>query len=146
MKNEMTDHSNQIIQYQGTEIDLSRLADRLYLIKKICQIVVNPNRPFDYHSFHRRVDLIAVLERMLRTEFRNTRDMKHKVADFLRGYDLRKVDTKIRIRKMRKGRRLTQQQLAERLGYRSHVPIAQMETGTRPASKRVLAWLEEEKM
>lgn len=138
--------SDGIVQYQGEKIDLSRLADKAYLVKKIYQIVLNPNRPYDYHSFYRRVDLIAVLERMLRTEFRNTRDMKHKVADFLSGYDLRKVDTKIRIRKMRKGQRLTQQQLAERLGYRSHVPIAQMETGTRPASKRVLAWLEEEKM
>jgi DNA-binding XRE family transcriptional regulator len=142
----MTEQLNQIVQYQGIEIDLGRFADRLYLAKKVHQIIANPNRPYDYHSFHRRVDLIALLERILRTEFRNTRDMNQKLADFHNGYDLRMNDPKIRIRKMRKRQRLTQEQLAIKLGYSSHVPIAQMESGERRASKKVLAWLEEEKM
>jgi DNA-binding XRE family transcriptional regulator len=146
MINEMTECSNQIVQYQGIEIDLSRFVDRVYLVKKIHQILANPNRPYDYHSFHRRVDLVALLERILRTEFRNTYDMNQKLADFHNGYDLRKSDPKIRIRKMRKRQRLTQKQLAIKLGYSSHVPIAQMEGGERRASKKVLAWLEEEKM
>jgi DNA-binding XRE family transcriptional regulator len=142
----MSKQLNQIVRYQDVEIDLSRFVDRVYLVKKIHQVIASPNRSYDYHSCHGRVDLIAVLERILRTDFRSTRDMKQKVAEFLNGYDLRRIDTKIRIRKMRKKRRLTQQQLAEKLGYSSHVPIAQMETGKRPASKRVLAWLEEEKV
>ncbi len=141
----MTEQLNQIVQYQGIEVDLTRFADRAYLVKKINQILANPNRPYDYHSFHRRVDLIALLEGMLRTEFRNTRDMIQKLADFHNGYDLRKVDPKIKIRKMRKRQRLTQKQLAMKLGYSSHVPIAQMESGERRASNKVLAWLEEEK-
>lgn len=142
----MTERSNQIVQYQGIEIDLGRFADRVYLVKKIHQIITNPNRPYDYHSFHRRVDLVALLEGMLHTEFRNARDMNQKLADLHNGYDLRKSDPKIRIRKMRKRQRLTQKKLAMKLGYSSHVPIAQMEGGERRASKKVLEWLEEEKM
>jgi len=142
----MTEQLNQIVQYQGIEIDLGRFADRVYLVKKIHQIITNPNRPSDHHSFYGRVDLIAFLERILRTEFRNTRDMNQKLADFHNGYDLRRIDPKIKILKMRKRQNLTQKQLAMKLGYSSHVLIAQMESGKRPASKRVLAWLEEEKM
>jgi len=142
----MSKQLNQVVRYQDVEIDLSRFVDRGYLVKKINQIIANPNRPYDYHSFHGRVDLIALLERILHTDFRNTRDMNQKLADFHNGYDLRKIDPKIKIRKMRKRQKLTQKQLAMKLGYSSHVPIAQMESGERRASKKVLAWLEEQKM
>jgi DNA-binding XRE family transcriptional regulator len=142
----MDEETCQSISFHGIEVDRSRFRDKTYFVKKVYQILANPTRPFDNHPFHQRVELVAFLEKTLRTEFRNTSDMKHKLTDFLNGYDLRKADAKIRIRKTRKKQSLTQQQLAKKLGYSSHVPIAQMESGKRQASKRVLAWLEEEKM
>ena len=83
------------------------------------------------------------LERLLKTQFTNTADFRQKVDSFLRGYEVRKADPPVRIKKARKKKKWTQQQLADHLGYKSHAAIAQLEKGLRFPPKKVFKWLEE---
>lgn len=129
--------------FQGIELNPERLSDAQYFVKKFYHILVNPQRPMTPDSINVRLDLIQAIENKLRTQFLDTADMKDKVDRYLDGYDLRKSDPRTRLRKARKKCRMSQKQLAERVGYSSHVPINQMERGRRHVSKQVLMWLED---
>lgn len=127
----------------GVDVDISRLKDKRYFVKKAYQILNNPNRPMDADSVQWRVLLVQCLERLLKTQFINTADFRQKVDGFLRGYEVRKADPASRIKKARKKKKWTQKQLANHLGYKTHAAIAQLENGLRYPSKKVFQWLEE---
>jgi ribosome-binding protein aMBF1 (putative translation factor) len=112
------------------------------MMKKAVQVLEDQNRPQDSDSVQRRVQLIRALEGELRTEFKDTKDFREKVGKYLAGYDLRKPEPAKRVIGGRKKLRITQLELARRLGYKSHVPIAQFERGKRYPTRRVFQWLE----
>ena len=70
---------NAIKNIQGIRIDLRRINDKRYLVKKLYQIILDPDRPTDAASVQWRVNVIRCLENMLRTDFKNTRDFKRKI-------------------------------------------------------------------
>ena len=74
---------------QGINIDLRRLDDKRYLVKKLCQILANPNSPRDTYPVQVRTNIVQLLEKLLRTEFINTRDLRRKVDQYLGSYELR---------------------------------------------------------
>jgi DNA-binding XRE family transcriptional regulator len=127
----------------GVDVDLGRLNDNQYFVKKAYQILTNPNRPMDADSVQWRVFLVQSLEQLLHTQFTNTANFKKKIKAFLEGYEVRKKPPAERIKKARKKMKWTQKQLADHLGYKSHVTIAQHEKGQRAPAKRVFQWLEE---
>jgi DNA-binding XRE family transcriptional regulator len=116
---------------------------RSKIIRLVSQILNNPDRPWDQQSLEWRIQLVRSLENALRSDFINTKDYKNKINDFLCDCDFRRKDINLRIKGARKKLKLTQKQLAKRLGYKSHVTIAQFEKGSRYPSKRVFRWLEE---
>ena len=130
----------------GIDVDISRLKDKRYYVKKASQILNNPDRPLDADSVQWRALLVQCLERLLKTQFANTADFKQKIDSFLRGYEVRKDDPAERIKRARKKKKWTQKQLADYLGYKSHAAIAQFEKGLRYPSKKVFQWLEDEGM
>ena len=65
----------------GVKIDLRRINDKRYLVKKLYQIILDPDRPTDAASVQWRVNVIRCLENMLRTDFKNTRDFKRKIEN-----------------------------------------------------------------
>jgi len=127
----------------SVDVDLGRLKDNQYFVKKAYQILTNPNRPMDADSVQWRVLLVQVLEKKLNTQFQNTADFKKKIKAFLEGYQVRKKPPAERIKKARKKMKWTQKQLADHLGYKSHVTVAQLEKGSRAPAKRVFQWLAE---
>lgn len=146
-KEESTKHkkgqeATQKTYFQGIEVDLSRIGDPRYFAKKASQILNNKDSPVDRESFEMRVILVNLLERILKTDFKNTSDFRGKIGRFVDGYDLRKDKVSERIRKARKKERLTQQQLADKLLFKKHTSIAQYETGKRYPPRHVLEWLE----
>jgi DNA-binding transcriptional regulator YiaG len=127
---------------RGVEVDGSRLGDQKYFVKKAYQVLCSADRPSDSSSDQEHSGLVRELERRLKTEFNSTRDLNEKVEKYLAGYDLRKAEPSARLRRARKKLKLTQGELARRLGYTSHVPIANFERGKRPLTRRVSEWLE----
>lgn len=119
---------------------------RMAFVKKIYGISTDENRSFKTNEVDRRISLIRILEKLTRDEFENTRDLKTKVENYLQGYDGRRLPVSERIRRARRRKKWTQQQLAHHLGMKSHVPIAQYETGVRYPTKEVFKWLEEQGM
>ena len=134
---------NAIKNIQGIRIDLRRINDKRYLVKKLYQIILDPDRPTDAASFQWRVNVIRCLENMLRTDFKNTRDFKRKIENYLNNYEIRKGSAADRIKKARKKLRLTQKQAAEHLGFKTHVTFVNYEKGKRYPPDKVFRWLEE---
>ena len=132
-----------IKEIQGVEIDLRRIKDKRYFVKKLYQIISNPDRPTDADSFQWRLKAVKVLEKMLRTDFKNTRDFRRKVENYLKNYEIRKGSAAYRIKKARKKLRLTQKQAAEHLGFKTHVTFVNYEKGKRYPPDKVFRWLEE---
>lgn len=131
---------------QGVHIDAKGIHNKRYLVKKIYQTLTNPDRPTDSASFHWRVDAVRYLEKMLRTEFRNTKGFKRKIEKYLENYEIRRRPVNERIKKARKKKKWTQKELATHLSYKTHVPIVQFEKGYRYPPEKVFQWLEEERM
>jgi DNA-binding XRE family transcriptional regulator len=127
----------------GVKIDLRRINDKRYLVKKLYQIILDPDRPTDAASVQWRVNVIRCLENMLRTDFKNTRDFKRKIENYLKNYEIRKGSAADRIKKARKKLRLTQEQAAEHLGFKTHVTFVNYEKGKRYPPDKVFRWLEE---
>jgi ribosome-binding protein aMBF1 (putative translation factor) len=119
------------------------LEEKRQFIRKAYKILTDPNRPTDANSVAYRLELKEYIEDLLGTKSKNTRDFKDSVENFLGGLDQRRRPLPEGIKKARKKMKWTQKQLATHLGYKSHVPIAQYETGQRNPSKRVLQWLKE---
>lgn len=128
---------------QGIKIDLRRINDKHYLIKKLYQIISNPERPTDPDSFQWRVNAVRFLEKALKTDFVNSRDFRRKIEDYLKNYEVRKGSAADRIKKARKKKKLTQKQLAEHLGFKTHVTIGNYEKGKRYPGEKVFEWLKE---
>lgn len=126
--------------------DSTGVIDRRHLVKKLYQKISNLSRPLDTFSIQMRINEIRHLEKLMRTEFRNSRDMRRKIEDYQENYDARKMSVSRRIKKARKKKRLTQRELAELMGYKSHVPITYFEKGLRYPPDKVFHWLEQEGM
>ena len=137
-------YNSKILGIQNISIDLSRIKEKRYFLKKAYQILIDPNRSTDVDSVQWRVSLIRCLESILRTQFVNTRDFNRKIREFLRDFDIRKAPAGERIRKARNKIRISQKQLAEQLGFKSHAVIAQYERGHRYPNSKVFQWLEEQ--
>ncbi len=131
---------------QGVSVDFRRMKDKRYVIKKLCQVIQNPDHPMDPISTQWRVSAIEFLEKFFKSSFSSTRDMKRKTEDYLNGFEVRKKPVAERIRKARRKKRWSQQELAKHLGYKNHVSIAQFEKGLRYPPAKVFRWLEDEKM
>ena len=130
----------------GISVDYKRMKDKRYVVKKICQIIQNPGRPMDSVSIQWRISAVEYLEKFLRSSFPCTRDMKRKTDDFLNGYEVRRKPVSERIKKARKKKRWSQQDLAQHLDYKNHVTIVQFEKGLRYPPAKVFQWLDDEKM
>ena len=133
-----------IKEIQGVKIDLGKIEDRRYLVKKIYEIITKLGRPGDEKSVEWRITALRSLKNMFRTDFKNTREFKDKIENYLEGYDLRKSEPKYRLKKARKKANLTQKDLAKLLGYKSQVSIAHFEEGKRYPPKKILQWLGEQ--
>lgn len=130
----------------GIAVDYKRLKDKRYVVKKICQIIQNPDRPVDPVSTQWRISAVEYLEKFLRSSFTCTKDMKRKTEDFLNGYEVRRKPVSERIKRARKKKRWSQQDLAQHLDYKNHVAIVQFEKGLRYPPPKVFRWLDDEKM
>ncbi len=142
------DISKLILKYQkktihGVEIDCNKIEDKRYFVKKAFQILSNRDFPKNADGTQWRTLLIHVLEKLLRTQFQNTRDLKHKINNFLKNYEVRNKPAGERIERARRKKKWSQRELAEHLGYKSHVSIAQYEKGLRYPPQRVFDWLDE---
>ena len=62
---------------------------------------------------------------------------------YLSGYDGRRLPVPQAIKRARKKLKLTQRQLAERLGFKDHTLISKYEKGQRVPSDKVIQWLKE---
>lgn len=131
---------------QGVKFDIRRIKDKRYVVKKLYQILTNPNNPTDANSFQWRVRTVSCLENLLNTQFTNTRDFKRKTKNYLKNYEVRKKPVTERIKKARKKNGWTQRELAKQLGFKSHVAIVNYEKGKRYPPRKVFQWLEEQGM
>ena len=132
-----------VLKFHGIHIDLTRITEKRYTVKKAYQIIESSNTPDNSNAVQTRVHIIGWLENTLRTDFRNTRDFRQKIEKYLAGYDARQLPVTARIKKARKKSRWTQKELANHLGLKSHVPISQYERGLRRPPKKVFKWLKE---
>jgi len=117
--------------------------DKRSIVKRIWQILTDPERPWDEAWVDLRVRLIQFLEKRLRKDFASTRDLKQHVERFVAGHDGRRMPISQAIRRARKKRKLTQRQLAEHLGFKDHTLISKYEKGERVPSGKVIEWLKE---
>ncbi len=120
--------------------------DIRYKAKKLYQTITNQDQPLDAFSLQKRVNTVRYLENIQGTQYRSTRDMRRKIEYYLKDFDARRNPIHIRLRRARKKKKLTQLELANRLGYKSHVAITQFEKGLRYPSDRVICWLEKAEM
>lgn len=128
----------------GVSVDFRRLIDKRYLVKKLCQIIQNPDHLMNLGiSTQWRVSVIEFLEQFFRSPFSSTKDMKRKIEEYLNGFEVRKKPVGERIRIARKKNGWTQKKLARHLGYISYVSIIQFERGSRFPPKKIFHWLEE---
>ena len=110
-------------------------------VRRLWLALTDPDRPCDSVSVDYRVEQIRYLEKLMRTEFSSTTDMRQQVERFLEGYDGRRLPVNQAIKRARKKRKLTQRQLAEKLGFKDHTLISKYEKGQRVPSEKVIAWL-----
>ena len=130
---------------QGIQFDLSRIKDKRYFVKKAYDLI-SERKDLGPSATQTRIFLLQWLETTLRTQFENTRNMKHKIEKYLGNYQVKQKPVAKRIKKARKKRNWTQKELADHLGYKSHVTIAQFEKGLRYPPEKIFQWLETEGM
>lgn len=116
---------------------------RMYeLYKKI----TDPCRPLDSCSVQKRTAHNKAIEKLLKTEFLTSRDLRRCVEEYLRNFKTRKGTASERLSRARKKKKWIQKELAARLGYKSHVPISYFEKGLRHPPERIFNWLKEQGM
>lgn len=115
--------------------------DKRPIVKRLWHVLTDPDRPCDSVSVEYRLGLIRFLEKLMRTEFASTADLRQHVERFLDGYDGRRLPLPAAIRRARKKLKLTQRQLAEQLGFKDHSLISKYEKGQRVPSAKVIEWL-----
>jgi transcriptional regulator with XRE-family HTH domain len=111
------------------------------LVKRLWLELTDPDRPCDSVSVDYRVGRIRCLEKLMRTDFASTTDLRQDVERYLSGYDGRRRPVPQAIKRARKKLKLTQRQLAERLGFKDHTLISKYESGKRVPTDRVHEWL-----
>ena len=124
-----------------THPDIGEGKDNRPSIWRIWRVLTDPDRPGDSISVDYRVGLIRYLEKLMRTEFASTADLRQHVERYLSGFDGRRLPVSQAIRRARKKLKLTQRQLAEQLGFKDHTLISKYEKGQRVPSDKVIAWL-----
>jgi transcriptional regulator with XRE-family HTH domain len=103
--------------------------------------LTDPNRPCDSVSVDYRVGRIRYLEKLMRTEFVSTADLRQHVERYLGSHDGRRLPVPQAIKRARKKLKLSQSQLAELLSLKDHTLISKYESGKRVPTDRVLEWL-----
>ncbi|MGA2363414.1 MAG: helix-turn-helix domain-containing protein [Candidatus Aminicenantales bacterium] len=117
--------------------------DKRSTVKWIWQVLNDLDRPCDSGLVNCRVELIRYLEKLMRTEFASTADLRQHVERYLSGHDGRRLPVPQAIKRARKKLKLTQSQLAELLGFKDHTLISKYEKGQRVPSDKVIKWLKE---
>jgi len=135
--NEVHQHNGNL----GTRLPPEVARDKRSTIKWIWQVLTDPDRPWDSASVEYRLALIRFLEKLMRTDFANTADLRQHVERYLGGYDGRRLPVPQAIKRARKKLKLTQRQLAEKLGFKDHTLISKYEKGQRVPSEKVIEWL-----
>jgi len=110
-------------------------------VKRLWLDLTDPDRPRDSVSVDYRIGRIRYLEKLFRTEFANTADLRLHMERFLDGHDGRRLPVPLAIKRARKKLKLTQRQLAEMLGLKDHTLISKYESGNRVPTANVLEWL-----
>ncbi len=130
-------HDCRLAPTPATEVpkDIRPTAKRLWLE------LTDPDRPCDSVSVDYRVGRIRYLEKLMRTEFACTADLRHHIERCLNGHDGRRLPVPQAIKRTRKKLKLSQSQLAELLGLKDHTLISKYESGKRVPADRVLKWL-----
>ena len=111
------------------------------IVKRLWLELTDPDRPFDPASVEYRLRLIRCLEKLMRTEFASTADLRQHIERYLEGHDGRRLPVPQAIKRARKKLHLTQRQLAELLNLKDHTLISKFESGRRLPSAKVLDWL-----
>ena len=127
---------------QGGNIDPKRSYGKKYFVKKFYQDICDPNRPMDADSVQLRIIDLCKVEKILRTKFKRSQDLRREVEAYLKKYKDRKESIGKRIRRARKKKGWTQEQLAKHLSISSRVSISHYERGIRPVPEKVMRWLE----
>ena len=112
-------------------------------VRRIWEILNDPDRPCDHISVNNRIEMIPYLERLFRTEIRNKAQLGELVTRFLGNQDGRCLPAPQAIKRARKKLKLSQRQLALHLGLKDHTLISKIESGKREPSAKVLKWLKE---
>lgn len=100
----------------------------------------------DADTLQRRVNMVRELEAILRTNFVNAADLKRKVKSFLGDYQEQLKPVAERIRRARRKKKWTQDQMARELGFKSKTVITRYEKGERMPPERVIEWLNQQNL
>jgi transcriptional regulator with XRE-family HTH domain len=111
------------------------------IVKRLWLVLTDPGRPCDSASVEYRLGVIRFLEKLMRTEFASSADLRQHMERFLDGHDGRRLPVPQAIKRARKKLHLTQRQLAELLNFKDHTLISKIESGKRLPSAKVLEWL-----
>lgn len=130
---------NRFRELWGIKVDVEKFcSDDYYFVKKSRQIIEKADR---YPT-----GLIPILEQVMMTDFKHTRDYKEKVKKYLannKGNGRKRIiPVERRLVKARKKLGWTQDRLAEELGYNSRKTIQRYEDGSQYPPKRVFKWLD----
>ena len=127
----------------GLRLPPGDAADKKAVVKWAWRVLNDPNRSCDSASVDYRVGLIRYLEKLMRTEFVSTKDLRQHVERYFDGHDGRRLPISEAIKRTRKKLKLTQKQMAAQLGLKDHTLISKYEKGERVPSDNVLNWLKE---
>lgn len=117
--------------------------DKRPAVKRLWLALTDQDRPCDSASVDHRIGLIRFLEKLMRTEFASTTDLRQHIERYLEGHDGRRLPVPQAIKRARKKLKLTQRQLAEQLGLKDHTLISKYEKGQRVPSEKIIEWLKE---
>lgn len=118
--------------------------DKRSTVKRIWEVLNDPDRPTDSASVDRRLNWLRYLGTLLKMDqITSTADLRHQIERYLAGYDGRRLPVAKAIKRARKNAGLSQQDLAELLGLRDHTLISKYESGRRVPPVKVLDWLKD---
>ena len=84
-------------EFRGTKFDLSRIKDKRYFVKKAYDLI-SERRRSGSSTTQTRIFLLQWMETTLRTQCKNTRDMKHKIENYLWKYQIRQKSDEDRMK------------------------------------------------
>ena len=134
-------HGHQdLLKSRGSFVDFN---DRRAAVRRIWEILNDLDRPCDHISVNDRARMIGYLERLFRTQISSKDQLKELAERFLGGLDGRRLPIPQALKRARKKSKLSQRQLAERLGLKDHSLISKCEAGKKDPTKKILDWLKE---